>query len=65
MKINGNTIITPTRTIGTTLLNTFEFQEAKPLISNKFRPFGEVYVKVTITDLGQYIKDDDKGKNSA
>lgn len=62
VKINGNTITTPTRTIGTTLVNTFEFQEAKPLIGNNFRPFGEVYIKVTLTELGTYIDDDDKGK---
>ena len=62
VKINGNTIVTPTRTIGVTLSNNFELQEAKPLIDSKFRPFGEVYVKVSLSNLAEYIKDDNKGQ---
>jgi len=60
VKINGNTVITPTRTIGTTPTNAFELQEAKSYIGNKFTPFGEVYVKVTLTELSEYIINDDK-----
>ncbi|HON36692.1 MAG TPA: hypothetical protein PLY52_10345, partial [Methanothrix sp.] len=35
VKINGNTIKTPTRTIGATLSNTFELKEARRYINNK------------------------------
>ena len=62
VKINGNTIVTPTRTIGVTLANTNELQDAAPLINNKFKPFGEVYAKVTLSELGEYIRDDTKGQ---
>jgi len=65
VKINGNSVITPTRTIGVTLANNFELQEAKPFISNKFKPFGELYVKATLSELTEYISNDQKGQKFA
>jgi len=62
VKINGNTIVTPTRTIGTTLSNNFELQESKRFIGNKFKPFGEVYAKISLNDINEYILDDNKGQ---
>lgn len=61
VKINGNTIKTPTRTIGATLSNTFELKEARRYINNKFRPFGEVYAKITLSEINELITDDKIG----
>jgi len=62
VRINGNTVVTPTRTIGATLSNTFELKEAKRSINNKFRPFGEAYAKITLSDINELIMDDEKGQ---
>lgn len=62
VKINGNTIVTPTRTIGTSLTDNFELNESTRLINNKFKPFGEVYVRASLNELAEYITNDSKGK---
>ena len=65
IKINGDTIITPTRTIGATLSNTFELKEVKRFIGGKFKPFGEVYARVSLNEINELIMDDDKGQRFA
>lgn len=62
VKINGNTIITPTRTIGVTLTKISELQNAQRFINQKFKPFGELYVKVTESELAEFINNDDKSQ---
>lgn len=62
VKINGNTIITPTRTIGTTLSNATELQLSKPFIRGNFRPFGEVYSRLSLNDIEKYIKNDEEAE---
>jgi len=57
VKINGNTIVTPTRTIGVSLSAATELQEAKRFIGNKFKPFGEVFVRIKLNDIDEYIID--------
>ncbi|NQE45163.1 hypothetical protein C5S31_03955 [ANME-1 cluster archaeon GoMg2] len=61
VKINGNTVITPTRTIGVNQSDTLELKVAESLIDNQFKPFGEVYTKVSLSELNEYINNDEKG----
>jgi hypothetical protein len=62
VRINGNIVTTPTRTIGATLSNIFELNEAKEFITNEFKPFGEVYAKITLSDINEFIENDEKGQ---
>jgi hypothetical protein len=62
VKINGNTVITPTRTIGVNQSDNLELKTAESLIDNKFKPFGEVYAKVSLSQLNEYINNDEKGE---
>lgn len=61
VKINGNTVITPTRTIGVNQSDALELKVAESLIDNQFKPFGEVYTKVSLSELNEYINNDEKG----
>jgi hypothetical protein len=67
VKINGNTIITPTRTIGVTVYKQSykkdELQEAKRFANKKFKPFGEVFTKLTLSELNDIITDDAKSQS--
>lgn len=62
VKINGNTVLTPTTTIGVTLKEQFKLQESKRFVNNKFKPFGELYIKVTESELAEYMINDEKGQ---
>lgn len=59
VKINGNTVITPTRTIGATLSDSFNVKESARFIGNKFRPFGEVYASISLNKLANILKSDE------
>lgn len=62
LKINGRTIITPSRAISIKKSNIDELKVAKPLISNQFLPFGEVFVRVNLDFLSKIIYDDIEGQ---
>ncbi len=62
VKINGNTVITPTRTIGVNQSDTLELKTAESLIDNQFKPFGEVYAKVSLNQLNECINNDEIGE---
>lgn len=62
IKINGRTIITPSRTISVTKSNIEELKIASSLIDNQFLPFGEVFVRVPLDFLSQIIDDDSAGQ---
>jgi hypothetical protein len=57
VKINGNVALTPTKTISG---SSGEIKIAENQISNDFHPFGEVYAKVTYSELAELIKNDEK-----
>ena len=56
VKVNGNTVITPTKTIGVTLKDSFTAKESGRFIGNKFKPFGEVYCNLSLNKLSNTIK---------
>jgi hypothetical protein len=62
IKINGNVAITPTKTIGVKSSDTTEVKIVEDQIDNNFRPFGEVYAKISLSELSEYIKNDEKGQ---
>lgn len=62
IKINGRTIITPSRSISVTKSNIEELKIASSLINDHFSPFGEVFVRVPLDFLSQIIDDDSAGQ---
>jgi hypothetical protein len=62
VKINGNTVITPTKTIGVTLSDSFNIKESERFIGNKFKPFGEVYASISLNKLADTMLDAKKVK---
>lgn len=60
VKINGNVAITPTKTIGVKVTDNFEIKIAENQINRDFRPFGEVYAKVNLSELAELMKNDEK-----
>lgn len=56
VKINGNTVITPTKTIGATLNDSFIAKQSVRFIGNKFKPFGEVYCSLSLNKLSNTLK---------
>ncbi len=62
LKINGRTVITPSRAISVTKPNIEELKVASSLIDNQFLPFGEVFARVRLDFLSQIIEDDYVGQ---
>jgi hypothetical protein len=62
VKINGNTLQTPVKTIGINFKNSEEFQSIKPYIDSQFSTLGEIYVKLSLSDINNLIDNDDEGK---
>ena len=60
VKINGNVAITPTKTIGLKSTDNFEIKIAESQKTPDFHPFGEVYAKVTLSELAELMKNDEK-----
>ena len=60
VKINGNVAITPTKTIGVKATDNLEIKIAENQINSDFRPFGEVYAKITLSELAELMKNDEK-----
>lgn len=62
IKINGGTIITPSRAVSVTKSNIEELKVSSTLINNQFLPFGEVFVRVPLDFLSKIIDDDYEGQ---
>lgn len=62
VKINGNTVITPTKTVGIKLSDSFEAKESERFIGGKFCPFGEMFVGITRNKLADIAADHEKVK---
>ncbi len=62
IKINGGTIITPSRAVSVTKSKIEELKVSSTLINNQFRPFGEVFVRVPLDFLSKIIDDDYEGQ---
>ncbi len=62
LKINGGTIITPSRAISVTKSNIEELKVSSTLIDNQFLPFGEVFIRVPLDFLSKLIDDDIAGQ---
>ena len=60
VKINGNVVITPTKTIGAKVSDNLDIKIAETQINSNFRPFGEVFAKVSLSELTEYMKNDEK-----
>lgn len=62
IKINGSKVLTPTRTVSLTKSNILELKVASPMIGKDYRPLGEVYTKISLSDLSQLRYDNEKFK---
>lgn len=56
IKINGDTVVTPAKTIGTTLNSSSEISIVQSNDSLRYNTFGEVYVNITEDDLRSMLQ---------